>query len=326
MAVSVGDEITAAQYNGLQSRVATILGTGSGSDGYGQSLASSQVTADVDIIQASDFDNLRTDINKANNHQSGTNAAIGNIQPLQIIGADRSETTRGSGTYHNDEGFNDYDTAIGVIETNKFLIDGTESTVEAKLTSTRTTNWNGTITHTFTVTFTNANQRRYFFNSGGEIRFSASQSGGTSAKNVDWRTLLSDMGTIKFGYTATTATGSGTTTNIGNYDLTGTYQTIFTKTGSGNYAENDYNIAARVDAAGDASTAAVLRFRVQFRDDDAGDQVLPGSNPGIDGIIVPGPAEDEDVTGTVVSTIQQLRATGSNVSVTSPSYSTTTNL
>ena len=326
MAVSVGDEITAAQYNGLQSRIATVLGTGSGQDGYGQALASSQVTADVDIIQASDFDNLRTDINKANNHQSGTNADIGNIQPLQIIGADQSETTRGSGVFQATEGFNDYEDAVALLETNKFLIDVDESSVEPKLTSTRTTNWNGTVTHVFTVTFSNSNERRYFFNSGGEIRFSASQSGGSGAKSLDWRALLSAMGTIKFGYTATTATGTGTTTNIGNYDLDGTYQTIFTKNGSGNYAENDYNIQARVDAAGNASTPAVLRFRIEFRDDDTGDQVLPGSNPGIDGIIVPGPAVDEDVNGTLTSTIQQLRATGSNVSVTSPSYSTTSNL
>jgi len=322
MAVSVGDEITAAQYNGLQSRVATILGTGSGTDGYGQALASSQVTADVSIVQASDFDNLRTDINKANNHQSGSNALIGDIQPLQIIGADRSETTRGSGVYHNDEGFNDYDTAIGVIETNKFLIDGGNSTVEAKTSSTRTTNWNGTITHTFTVTFSDANQRRYFFNSGGEIRFSASQSGGGSAKDLDWRALLSAMGTIKFGYTATTATGSGTASSIGNYDLTGTYQTIFTKTGSGNYVENDYNIQARADSA------TILRFKVELRDDDTGDQITGGvGTGGQDGLFAPlGPAVDEDVTGTFTSTIQQLRATGSNVSVASPAYSNVTNL
>lgn len=240
---------------------------------------------------------------------------IGDIQPLQIIGADRSETARGSGVYHNDEGFNDYDTAIGVIETNKFLIDGGNSTVEAKTSSTRSTNWNGTITHTFTVTFSDANQRRYFFNSGGEIRFSASQSGGGSAKDLDWRALLSAMGTIKFGYTATTATGSGTASSIGNYDLTGTYQTIFTKTGSGNYVENDYNIQARADSA------TILRFKVELRDDDTGDPpIIPLPKGAIAGGV------DEDVTGTFTSTIQQLRATGSNVSVASPAYSNVTNL
>lgn len=320
MAVSVGDEITAAQFNGLQSRVATVMGTGSGTDGYGQALTSGQVAV-TDLVQASDFDNLRTDINKANNHQSGSNASIGNIAVGQIIGADASGTSVGSLTV-TDEGFNDYDSAITNIEDNKFLIDAGNSSVEAGTSSTRTTNWNGTITHVFTVTFGSANQRRFFFNSGGEIRFSANLSGQTGSKSDDWATLLSNMGTIKFNYTETTSTGTGTGSAIGNSDLTGTYQTIFTKTGSGVYAENDYNIQARADST------TVLRFQIEFRDDDAGDQVLPGSeNPGdIDGVIVPGPAVDEDVNGTLVSTVQQLRATGSNVSVTGPSYTNTSNL
>lgn len=316
MAVNVGDEITAAQYNGLQSRVATVLGTGSGTDGYGQSLNSNQVTVGK-VIDAADFDNLRSDINRCKQHQANADANIGNIEVGQLIGANASGTALGSLTQTN-EGFNDYEVAIADIESNKFAI--AESSVEAKTSSTRSTAWNGTITHTFTVTFTSADQRRFFFNSGGEIRLSASQSGGSSAKNVDWRTLLSDMGTIKFNYTNTTSTGSGSGSSVGNYDLTGTYQTIFTKTGSGNYAENDYNIAAREDSS------TVLRFRVELRDDDAGDQVLPGSNPGADGVIIPGPPIDEDVSGTVTSTIQQLRATGSNVSVASPAYSNVTNL
>lgn len=317
MAVNVGDEITAAQYNGLQSRVDTILGTGSGTNGYGQSLSSSQVSVSK-IVEAADFDNLRTDINKCKQHQANVNANIGNIQVGQIIGADRSETARGSGTYNNNEGFNDYDAAISDIESNKF--DIAESSVEAKLTSTRTTAWNGVITHIFTVTFSNSNQRRFFFNSGGEIRFSASLSGGSGSKSSDWSSMLSAMGTIKFGYTNTTSTGSGSGSSTGNYDLTGSYKTIFTKNGSGVYAENQYQLDARADSS------SVLRFRVRFEDNDLGDQQLPGTNPGIDGVIVPGPAVDENVNGTITSTIQQLRATGTNVAVTSPSYSTTSNL
>ena len=320
MAVSVGDTITAAQYNGLQSRIATIMGTGSGLDGYGQSLTSSQVSTGA-TVTATDMDNLRTDLNKANNHQLGSNASVANIAAGQVIGADATGTDISSLTV-TDGGFNDYDTATSNIESNKFLLDAGNSTVEAATSSTRSTAWNGTLTHTFTVTFASADDRRYFFNSGGEIRFSANISGQTGAKSDDWATLLSNMQTIKFNYTETTATGTGTGSAIGNSDLTGTYQTIFTKTGSGNYAENDYNIAARTDSA------TVLNFRIQFNDDDTGDQVLPGSeNPGdVDGVIVPGPAVDEDVNGTLTSTIQQLRATGSNVSVASPSYANTATL
>jgi len=127
--------------------------------------------------------------------------------------------------------------------------------------------------------------------------------------------MLSNMGTIKFGRTDTTCTGTGTTTTIGNSDLTATYQTIFTKAGSGNYAENEYEIQARFSTVD--SQDKVLQFTVRFEDNDAGDQ-----QAGVE----PGPAEDEDVTGTITSTIQQLRATGSNVEVTTPSYSNTSEL
>ena len=316
MAVSTGDSITAAQYNGIQSRVNTVMGTGSGIDGYGQTLTSGQVSVGQ-TITAAHFDDLRTDINKANNHQSGSNAAIGDIAVGQVIGADASGTNVSSLTV-TDEGFNDYETAVGVIETNKLLIDGGNSSVEAAITSQRTTAWNGTVNHEFTVTFGSADQRRFFFNAGGEIRFSASLSGSSGSKYNDWLTMLSNMGTIKFGYTATTSTGSGTGTSIGNYDLTGTYQVIFQKNGTGVYAENQYEIQARADSS------TILRFNVRFEDNDVGDQ-QPVGPQGIDPNPA-GPAIDENVTGTLTSTIQQLRATGSNVSVTSPSYTNTSNL
>ena len=313
MAVSVGDSITAAQYNGLQSRVATIMGTGSGTNGYGQSLASSQVSAGS-VITAAQFDNLRTDINKANNHQSGANASIGDIAAGQIIGADASGTSLGALNVTT-EGFNDYDVAVGVIETNKLLIDAGNSSVEAATNSQRTTPWGGggggTVDHVFTVTFANADARRHFFNSGGEVRFSATRTGGGGSKDTDWTNMLTAMGTIKMNYTTTTATGTGTAQSIGNGDLTGTYQTIFEKSGSGLYAENLYRIRARQDST------SVLRFEIQFQDNDLGDdQGGAGST---------GPV-DENVTGTLTSTIQQLRATGSNVSVTTPTYTNTSNL
>lgn len=311
--VIVGDTITAAQYNGLQSRIDTIMGVGSSTNGYGQVLTSSQVSAG-ETVTAAQMDALRTDLNKANNHQIGSNALVGNIAVGQIIGADASGPDVDNLTV-TDEGFNDYDTAVGVIETNKLVLDSGNSSVEPATTSSRSTNWNGTITHVFTVTFADSDSRRHFFNSGGEIRFSANLSGQSGSKSNNWSTLLSNMGTIKFNYTETVSTGTGSGTTIGNYDLTGTYQTIFDKTGSGNYVENDYNIAARADST------TVLRFRIQFRDDDSGDPPITplpkGATPG---------GVDEDVNGNLSSTVQQLRATGSNVSVPSPVYANTSTL
>ena len=313
MAVSVTDTITAAQYNGVQSRINTILGAGSGANGYGQAMASGQVVVG-NTITAAQFDALRTDLNKANNHQSGANAGVGDIAAGQVIGAD----TSGAATT---EGFNDYDTATSTIETNRYNIDGGNATVEAGITAARTTTWNGTISHIFTVGFTDANARRYFFNSGGEIRFSAALSGQSGAKSNDWSTMLSNMGTITMNYTSTSASGTGTDTVIGNDELTGTYQTIFTRTGSGVYAENDYNIAARYEGTGNKT----LRFRIQFRDDDAGDQQAV-TDTGTDGAGTAGPAVDESVNGNLSSTIQQLRATGTNVQVVTPAYTNATTL
>ena len=311
MAVNTGDTISAAEYNTLQSRIDTIMGNGSAQDGYGQTVASSQVSVGT-IVTAALMDNLRTDLNKANNHQLGSNALIGDIAAGQIIGADASGTGLGSLT-QTDEGFNDYEVAVGVIETNKNLIDAGNSSVESTgNSSTRTTAWGGggggVITHTFTVSFNNADHRRHFFNAGGEIRFSANLSGQSGSKSNDWATMLSNMGTITFNRTDTTASGTGTAQAIGNFDLTGTYQQIFIKSGNGVYAENDYNIEARADST------SVINFKIEFRDDDTGDQT---------GV---GPPVDENVNGTLVSQIQQLRATGSNVSVASPSYSNTSTL
>ena len=314
MAVSTGDNITAAQFNSLQSRVENVMGTGSGDSGYGQTLSSAQVAV-TDTVQATDMINIKTDIDKANNHQIGSNSSISAIAVGKVIGADATGDTTASLT-DTTGGFNDYETAVGVIETNKLSIDSGNSSVESAISSQRTTNWNGIITHDFNITFSDANQRRYFFNAGGEIRFSASRAGGSSySKNTDWTNMLSNMGTIKFGRTDTTCTGTGTTTTIGNSDLTSTYQTIFTKDGSGNYAENQYEVQARYSTVDGQDK--VLQFTVRFEDNDAGDQ---------QGGYLPGAAVDEDVSGTITSPIQQLRATGSNVQVTTPSYTNTSTL
>jgi len=144
------------------------------------------------------------------------------------------------------------------------------------------------------VSFGSDLAKTQFFKAGGEIRFTASQSGGSSSINIDWRNMLSNMGTIKMNYTETTSTGSGTGTSIGQQDLTGSYQQIFQKSGTGNYAANDYIVQAR-------NQTGAIQFRIYFQDDK-------GGNP------------DENVTGTTQSNVQHLRASGSNVSLPAPTY------
>jgi len=312
------DIITAAQYNGLQDRIAQVLGTGAAEFGYGQALASSAVAVS-DIVTAANMDNLRTDMNKAYTHQTGSALTIKDIAVGDVIGADDTGTSLtyandGTFTFNSQDatgGFNDYLTAMTTIEGDKFSIAVSQSTAADATTDTRTTDWNSSVNMTFTVTFTDADQRRYFFNSGGEVRISGSLSSGTNTKDTDWATMLSNTNIIKFDHDATTA-DSGTGSAIGNYDLTSTYQTIFTKSGSGVYAENEYKVEAK------ENSTTQLEFRVTLTDNDAGDEPAPpppGSTP-----------IDEFVTGTITLTIGSLRASGTNVSVSAPTFSVTDTL
>ena len=122
--------------------------------------------------------------------------------------------------------------------------------------------------------------------------------------------MFSGAGTIKFGRTATTCTGSGSTTSIGNVDMTGSHQTIFSKNvgGGGVYAENDFNVTAK------DNSSTVLEFIVTLNDDDSGDQTGTG-----------GPV-DEDVGGTTTLTVSSFRANNASaVQLADPSFSTTDN-
>ena len=58
--MAVGDLITAARYNNAQARVAAIMGTGSGTEGYGQTVNSGQVSTSL-TVTATHVNNLYTD-------------------------------------------------------------------------------------------------------------------------------------------------------------------------------------------------------------------------------------------------------------------------
>jgi len=307
--VNTGDSIQAAQYNDLQSRVNTIMGTGTGQNGYGQTLASSTVLAGS-VVTATQMDELRTDINKANNHQSGSDASIANIAVGNVIGADATGSTTSS-LSTTDGGYNDYDAAVTLITTNKFLIDPTQGTLDVIDGSTRTTNWSNEIQHIFTCDFSNANNARHYFNTGSDIRISLSLTGQSGSKSNTWSTLLSTMGTVIFNHTTATQTGSGgTSAGLGWYDMTTSYQQVFIQdVGAGVYTENNVVIDAKKN-----SSSTTLQIRIRVIDADVGDQ-QPGYKPG--------PGEDESVNGTLSSNIQKFAATGSNV--VAPTFSTTTN-
>jgi hypothetical protein len=226
----------------------------------------------------------------------------------QTIGADTSQTfnqSTGSKAIPTDgtkQGVNDYTTLITNISnfnpsTTAFPIGN--FTLGTATSSARSTTWGGSadtaksIYHVVTITFSSAAQMGFFFNAGGELRFSSTLTSGTGSKSTDWASLLSAMGTIRFGKYALIAS-SGTPTSAGSggsgYDsLTSTYRQLFIKTGSGLYADNDYIIEGRT------VSSTVLRFRISFNDDNTGLTV------------------DESVDGTITSNVNTFRPDSSFV-------------
>lgn len=292
--MAVGDIITAARYNNLQSRVATIMGVGSGDDGYGQALDSSQVAVS-EKVTATHMALLFNDISAGRKHQT-------NVTPTDIALISATDVIEDSNTT-NKKGVAQFENITTTLEVEKFNIDVNQASAESGIQGQFTTDWNGQLDHIVNVTFTGSDHARHFFNAGGEVRLTANIAYiGSESKTVDWMTILANMGTIKMGYISTSTTGSGTAAAIGYHNLTTSYQQIFDKQGSGQYTENHYIVECKGNTTPNPD---ILTFRINFNDDDPTD---------------PGTPTDETVKGTLTSIVSQFRATGVNVEVPTPTY------
>jgi hypothetical protein len=318
-----GDRITAARFNAIRATAVNVMGVGSGQTGYGQAVVSTSVNPGQSI-NSTIFNNLRTDMSKAYTHQ--TNGSVVNTPATTNQNPPNLEIATGSTTI-SDAILVQYENFVNNINTNRAIAAAAQLT-DVNLTSTsRPTAWGGAtdvISHTVTLTFNGytqggltvsaADHARCFFNAGGFVRINASRTGGSStSKNTTWTNMLNGFGTLAFRATSSTITGSlnptgtvASTTGFFNLTVGGaSTQILFQPGPSGVYAENDYNV--RVSRP----TANTLAFTIEFRDDDAGDQT---------GV---GPPVDEEVDGTLTSTVAVTRPFGSFVDVPAPSGSAT---
>jgi len=288
----VNTAVLATDYNTIQSKVNNILGIGSGDYGYGQSVSSSQV-ARTNRITVAQWNALRTDLLKARNHQ--TNVDESGLLTIASTSTRIKEADRLA-----------YSIFADTITTNRLI---TPPSSQASLTNlqtvTRTAPWATTISHQVTVSFASQDAGRYFFNSGGSIKFSSSMTGYSAGisllVNQSWATLLANMGIISFGAYSTTRSGTGTAQAIGFYNLTTTDQLVFTKlVEAGNqYTPNQYDLYVK------KSGNSVI-FTPTWSYTSAGNY-----------------GNFEPADGTLTSLVQAYTATGTNVSITAPTSSTT---
>ena len=292
-----GTNILAADYNAIQSKVATVLGTGTGKYGYGQTVTSSQAVA-TQTITAQQWLRLRTDLIKSRQHQTGTDLSDG--LPFADVTLPLTEESR---ALYNQMANTIYE------DVNRLAAPPlSQATLENLIPiQQRTTWWNGVLTQTITVTFASADAARFFFNAGSRIQFSATRTGfsgpyqyaSSGTKNATWSAIFDSMGTVYFNHDATACTGTGNNSSIGFYELTTSNQLVFAKYApAGPYAANKYYIYARID-----ETSSIVTFTIEFHDDAVGNV-------------------DEPVDGTLQSICQVYRASGVNVTVPAPTATT----
>ena len=297
MTVNVGQLISEAEYTTLRSGINLVMGTptgtGTGAAGYNQTTTAPAINPG-DKITAAAWNALKTDVDKAYTHQVGSAPS----PALATVNTDSGITK----AIHDA-----LETVVNFVKDagNRFALGAGQSTNVSASSRTKT-NWNGTQTHDITFTWLSTNAAKAFFNAGGKLTFTSTLSYADSeAKTIDWRTMVTDVGTITMDYINVTKSGGGgsITASDGYYDLNTDEREITNRNGANPYSENRYKIFARAITNG-------VRIRMQYQDNDVGDQQALG------------PPVDENVQGTLTSAMSYIRPTGSNVQVDAPTIAT----
>jgi len=305
-----------ADFNSFADDINDIVGIGANDSGYGQSHL--VVAKALDRVTTPLWDELLTSMFYAGRHQGTT------------LNSPTSTSDASWPPQHDlDLIFPTITTDIANIVGNKLNSDVSYMTATANLISSAkeyfdptgspgTPIWTSAnqVFYEAKVTFTDEDNRRHFFNSGGELRFDATLTGvdAAHAQSVDWQTMLSAIATVKLSHSLTVSSASVGTPGNGFNNLTGTYQLIYTKGGTGDYAGNQINIYAKL------SGTAGIDIKMAFDDVHPSDTgTWSESQHGTSGTWT----GTDYVAGILTVTLDELRPVDSpnGVTLSSPIYS-----
>ena len=280
MAYVVGDQILDDEYNnflngtGTPKGINVIFGTGSLSRGLGQTELNSVAAGEK--IAAAQWNSLFAAMDNVANHTNDTltsTAAKAAGDVIAVKAALVADLTTLAASVANGS---PNATAL--------------STSAALQTSASGTRYAGSHIVEHSITFTNANQARWFFNAGGKIQINITRTtnAGTAATSKDSSVdeLIAALGDFRLKSQASDYSEDGSTntetlstdgTAIGFYDLTTSYQTILELTqDSGTYTSMYFKVEAKADAA--AGSATIVTIRTSIVDPDAGDDEYTAGN------------------------------------------------
>lgn len=339
----VNDKILYTDYNSVRDAIADILGQGSGPTGYGQAVQSSRVSGasgsgpvggggiGATSVGITEYSNLRSDIINVYRHIYGSDPtpaqpSVGQlIRYVSATGAVTSEyglSEYGIAEYNStsiessSDPFTQFNIFVTDLQNARFNCATSQSLTEGKGSVARVTPWGGgnaSIACRISVSFSNNNAARYFFNSGGEIRITSQRTGGAStSQNVTWSSLLSSAGNRVFSAQSPGTTLSGTS-GQNFYTLTNSYQTWYSVNNSSPYGANQYRIMARTlngavtnnNTGSSAGVDLLVVFQDSYRDPD--DLANTSGSPPFR------TPPDDGVDGTLQIAVTIKRATGTLV-------------
>ena len=251
MAYSQGGLIEATDYNNLigtspsstTNKINTVWSVGSGSAGYGQTALSTVSVAGT--VTATQWATLINTLNSALTHQSGSGSGI-------------SATTAGSTINY----LSTLSTNINTSYTNRLTFASNSAVIAGTgLTAAWTS---GTTSSTLTrsigikAAFGSADQARYFFNSGGRLKYnvSAAQNASTTSRTNEIISLAAFLGGVGIFGANTNGGRSGTGGTLGTNDTakgywTGTYNAnvniVSVTSTTANYTSDTGTIAVKMD-------------------------------------------------------------------------------
>ena len=158
--------------------------------------------------------------------------------------------------------------------------------------STSNTRWTGSHAVEHSITFSNNNDLRHFFNAGGKIRMKLTRNGngGGSATSKDSSVdeLITAIGNFDLGSNVSTRSGSGETLSTdglanGTQDLDASYTTLMVLTqSSGTYTSMNVKVEAKLNNT-DITDATVVTMKYTITDPDSGDsEFTDGNTSGVD--------------------------------------------
>ena len=276
--MAVNDKVSQAEYNNIRNKLIPVIGGGYGNTGWGQPIVSSSVQ-EGKTVSINEWANLGYDITNAWKHISGSNPDIASVIEGGKIRYSANFAPGSSSTP-----VNQYDQWADAIVANKYALSTSSAITVNKGSKTFSGTWNGTLGCRISVSFPSPPSARYFFNSGGQIRFTSSRTDGSSStQNNAWTSLLNSAGTQPFGAVLPNA-GTSPPDGTNYYRCVDGFGRWYTTSSSTPYSLNSYNIYARTPGIGNNSVgdAQNLEFVVTWVDDHTG---IAGGFDQVDGFL-----------------------------------------